>query len=106
MVMMPWTRTELQQAFKEFLGSENVYFRPPESKKLSYPCIVYDIRSGDTQFANNKGYIFHRSYDVQIIHKEADTDLIERFAFTFPKARFDRSFKVDNLNHENFVLYT
>lgn len=106
MVMMPWTRTELQQAFEEFLGSENVYFRPPESKKLNYPCIIFSIRAGDSQYANNKAYIFHRMYDVQIIHKEADTDLIERFAYTFPKARFDRAFKIDNLNHENFVLYT
>lgn len=106
MVTMPWTRAELQTAFEEFLGSPNVYFRPPESKKMAYPCIVYDVRSGDSRYANNSTYIFHRSYDVQIIHKEADTDLIERFVFTFPKSKFDRSFKMDNLNHENFILYT
>lgn len=106
MVTMPWTRSDLQEAFETFLGSGNVYFRPPESKKLKYPCIIYKIRTGDSQYANNATYIFHKAYDVQIIHKEADTDLIERFAFAFPKAKFDRSFKVDNLNHENFILYT
>lgn len=106
MAIMPWTRVELQEELEKFLGSKNVYFRPPESVKLKYPCIIYDVRAGDSQFADNKAYIFHRIYDVQIVHKEADTDLIERFAFTFPKCKFDRSFKTDNLNHENFVLYT
>lgn len=105
-MVMPRTRLELHEALVEFLGSENVYFRPPESIKLKYPCIIYNPKSGDSQYADNKTYVFHRSYDIQIIHKEADTDLVERFAFTFSKARFDRSFKTDNLNHDNFVLYT
>ena len=105
-MVMPWTRVELHEELVKFLGSNNVYFRPPESKKINYPCIIYDVRAGDSQFADNRTYIFHRIYDVQIIHKEADTDLIERFAYTFPKSKFDRSFKVNNLNHENFVLYT
>jgi len=105
-MVMPRTRVELHEAFAAFLGSENVYYRPPESKKLEYPCIVYMPHSGDSQYANNKTYIFHRSYDVQLIYKEADTDLPERFAYKFPKCRFDRSFKTDNLNHDNFVLYT
>lgn len=104
--MFPRTKDELQEAFVEFLGSNNVYFRPPESAKIKYPCIIFNIRSGDSQYADNKSYIFQRAYDVQIIHKSADTDLIERFIETFPKTRFDRSFKTDNLNHENFVLYT
>lgn len=102
----PRTRLELQAALEEFLGSENVYFRPPESKKLSYPCIVYDYRGGSHEYANNMTYRFNQSYDVQIIHKTADTDLIERFAYAFPKCRFDRSFQYNNLNHENFVIYT
>lgn len=105
-MMMPWTRVELQDALEDFMGSRNVYFRPPESVKLKYPCIIYNVRSGDSQYADNSTYIFHRSYDIQIIHKEADTDLIERFVFTFPKAKFDSSFAVDNLIHENFILYT
>lgn len=105
---MPWTRIELQEAFEEFMASNDghVYFRPPESTKLKYPCIIYRVKSGDSQYANNRSYIFHISYDVQIIHKEADTDLRERFISRFPKCRFDTSFIVDNLNHENFVLYT
>ena len=105
-MLMPWTRVELHQELVGFLGSNNVYFRPPESVKLKYPCIIYNVRSGDSQYADNISYIFHRSYDIQIIHKEADTDLIEKFVTAFPKSKFDRSFAVDNLVHENFILYT
>lgn len=106
MATMYRTREELHEAFAKFLGNNNVYFRPPESSKMKYPCIVYDIRGGETNYANNSAYIFHLSYDVQIIHKDPDSHRIEDFLYAFPKARFDRSFKVNNLNHENFILYT
>lgn len=106
MATMYRTREELHEAFIKFLGNNNVYFRPPESSKMKYPCIVYDIRSGEAEYANNATYIFHLSYDVQIIHKDPDSHRIEDFLYAFPKARFDRSFKVNNLNHENFILYT
>lgn len=97
-------RIELQNKLVEVLGSNRVYYRPPENIKLSYPCIVYNLRSGDAIYANNQTYKFTRSYDVQLIHKTADTDLIERLMFSFPHIRFENSFTFDNLIHENFVI--
>lgn len=99
------TRLELHAALVNFLGSENVYYRPPSSKKLKYPCIVYNLRPGESRYADNNTYVYHRSYDIQIIHKDVDNDFVEEFVYAFPKCRADRSFKENNLNHENFVLY-
>lgn len=98
-------RIELQYKLEEVLGSNKVYYRPPENIKLSYPCIIYRLRDGDIQYANNKPYTIKRSYDVQLIHKSADTDLIEALIGAFPYIRFENSFIFDNLIHENFVLY-
>ena len=98
-------RLELQEKLEELLGSENVHYRPPENKKLRYPCIIYNIRTGDTLFANNEPYRFIRCYDLTYIHKNADDDFTDRLAMSFPYLRFDRAFTIDNLYHDNFVLY-
>lgn len=98
-------RIELQYKLEEILGSNKVYYRPPENIKLSYPCIIYHLRNGDIEYANNKTYVFKRSYDLQLIHKTADTDLIEALLGAFSYIRFENSFIVDNLIHENFILY-
>lgn len=98
-------RLELQDKLEEILGSPNVYYRPPESLKLKYPCIIYNLKTGDTLFANNVPYRFTRCYDITFIRKEADSDLTDKIATSFPYIRMDRSFTSDNLNHDTFVLY-
>lgn len=98
-------RIDLQNKLQEVLSSDHVYFRPPENKKLVYPCIVYRVDDGETEYANNKAYIFKRRYEVQLIHKTADTDLIEALIEAFPYIRFQNSFTYDNLIHENYILY-
>ena len=98
-------RIELQQVLESIIGSNYVYYRPPESTKLKYPCIIYNLKSGVAHRADNANYIFKRCYDVQLIHKTADTDLVEALIGAFPYIRFDNNFITDNLIHENFVLY-
>lgn len=98
-------RLELQAKLESILGSARVYYRPPENIKLSYPCIIYNLRTGDTLFANNNPYRFTRCYDLTYIRKDADSDLTDTIAKSFPYIRFDRSFTVENLYHDNFVLY-
>ena len=51
-------RIKLHELLVSLLGTRNVYFQPPESIKLSYPCIVYKRSTGDTQFANDIPYTF------------------------------------------------
>lgn len=36
-------RVDLHRKFEIALGSKNVYFQPPESVKLKYPCIIYGL---------------------------------------------------------------
>lgn len=84
---------------------KNVYFQPPESVKMKYPCIVYHRATGDTQFANNIPYVRRPQYEVTMIDKDPDSPIIDNFWKTFPLARFSRHFTYDNLNHDSFALY-
>lgn len=97
-------RLELHEILCGILGSRNVYFQPPESIKMQYPCIVYDRNNGDTQFADDKPYEFRLAYEVTLIDKNPDNDAILKLA-ALPMSRFNRHYTADNLNHDSFVIY-
>ena len=82
----------------------NVYYQPPPSVKLKYPCIIYERRSGDTTYADNKPYRFDYSYTVTYIDPDPDSDVPLKIA-ELPMCKMDRCFTSDNLNHSIFVIY-
>lgn len=97
-------RVELQTFLENLLGSRNVYFQPPESFKLKYPCIVYQLLSMNSRKANNEKYKTEKCYSVTLIDKDPDS----RFADELQSIRycnFDRFFTSDNLNHWVFRFY-
>ena len=61
---------DLQREFQALC--KNVYFQPPESVKLSYPCIIYKRSAGDTRFADNKKYSYTAGYDVVVVEMDPD----------------------------------
>lgn len=97
-------RTELGQILRDILGSDNVYFQAPESMKLRYPCIMYELNSGDTQFADNLPYIYTKRYQVTVIDQNPDSEIPDKVA-QLPACTFSRYFRADNLNHYVFNLY-
>ena len=103
-------RLDLQEKFQEIIGvrsdgKANVYFQPPESIKLNYPCIIYQRSRGITNFANDMPYTYNQSYDVTLITKDPDSGLVEKLAMAFPMIEHSRFATVDNLNHDYFTLY-
>lgn len=99
------SRLKLHEELVDILGTRNVYFQPPESVKINYPCIVYERNGGDTQFANDKPYTFAHRYSVTVIDKNPDSDIIAKLALHFPLCIYDRHYTSDNLNHDVFNLY-
>ena len=104
MAKMENDRLALHEILCEALGSRNVYFQPPESIKMQYPCIVYKRSTGDTQFANDNPYTFRVRYQVTYIDKNPDSDVLEKIA-DLPMCTYDRHYTSDNLNHDIFNLY-
>ena len=80
-------RDGLSKILHEILGSDYVYFDPPESQRIHYPCIIYQRSSGDTDFANN-----------------VSSRIMDKLA-KLPMCTYDRHYTSDNLHHDIFNLY-
>lgn len=98
------TRIELHEILCNILGSRNVYFQPPESVKMQYPCIVYKRSAVNTRFADNEIYMRKKRYTVTVIDKNPDGEIPDKVA-SIPMCAFDRHFTSDNLNHDVFSIY-
>lgn len=97
-------RIELQAILEEILGSRNVYFQPPSSVRMSYPAIVYSRKRIDNLHANNSVYMQDHSYELTVIDKDPDSEIVSRVSELL-LCRFERHYKSDNLNHDVFTLY-
>lgn len=99
------SRLELHEELCELLGSRNVYFQPPESKKIEYDCIVYHRSGYNVKNANDNKYLLNDRYELEYIYRNPDSDLTKQIIKHFMYCRHDRHFVSDNLNHETFDLY-
>lgn len=98
------TRAELQSLLVGVLGTTNVYFQPPPTIKMVYPCIIYTRENAVTTFSNNKPYNNKKQYLVTVIDKDPDSKIPDKVA-QLPLCVFDRFYTADNLNHDVFKLF-
>jgi hypothetical protein len=99
------SRLELHEILCEILNNRNVYFQPPESVKLKYPCIVYSKSEPDTHNANNKLYIKTNKYDGVVIDYDPDSEIPDKIITYFPMSGLGKGYVKDNLNHTPFNLF-
>ena len=98
-------RLRLHDILMGIVGSGfKVYFQPPASLQMTYPCIVYKRDNLKTKFAGNKPYNRVNRYQVTVIAADPDSDIPEKLS-ALPMCTFDRSFPADDLNHEVYTLY-
>lgn len=96
-------RLRLQSELLQF--TSNVYYQPPESVKMTYPCFVYNLSRVASKFADNNNYINHKCYNLTYISRDPIDDLLERILSRFRYIRLDRTFNSDGLYHYVFVLF-
>lgn len=97
-------RLELQTILIGILGSEQVYFQPPPTVLMSYPCIVYQRDYELTNFADDKPYKTRRRYQVTVIDRDPDSVIPAKIA-ALPLCVYDRFYTADNLNHDVYKLF-
>lgn len=97
-------REELQSLLVELLKSDQVYYQPPESIRMTYPAIAYSKSRIDTRKANDKSYSMNTRYEVIVIDKRPDNPVIQKLLM-LPYCSYDRSYKSDNLNHDVLTIY-
>ena len=98
-------RLELQATLEEILGSRNVYFNPPESVKMQYNAIRYELSGKDIKRANNRLYVFTNKYDGVVIARDPDTTIPDQILSQFEMCSFGSPYVADNLYHYPFTLY-
>lgn len=96
-------RLDLSKVLRDVLGSDNVYFQPPPSKKIKYPCIIYERVRINTRFANNDPYKLDKVYQVTYIDNDPDSNMPDKLA-KLHQCVFERSYISDNLYHYAFRL--
>jgi hypothetical protein len=99
------TRLELHEELCDLLGSRHVYFQPPESLKLEYPCFVYSRNADFVHRANNQPYLYEHNYQLMYITDDPETEMPIRVLRRFQKCRSGGPFVSDNLNHFPFDIY-
>lgn len=98
------TPQELRSKLVELLGSEQVYYQPPEGQKMSYPAIVFYRSKIDKRTANNELYLKNKRYDLTVIANRPDNPVIDKI-LEMPYSYHDRQFKSDKCYHDVFTLY-
>lgn len=95
-------RPELQALFETMVP--NVYFQPPPSVQMEYPCIVYHRDYKSTEFADGMPYANRKRYQVTIIDRNPDSTIPDQVA-ALPMCVFDRFFTANQLNHDVYRLF-
>lgn len=107
------SRHELHYELRSLLGTTNetdptrarVYFQPPESIRLLYPCYIYRREPPDILRADNRLYGRVHKYGLIYITLDPDDPLIEATEEHFSMCRLSRPYAADGLNHYYYDLY-
>lgn len=97
-------RDDLKKALRTILGSKEVYFQPPESQRLTYPCIIYELGDYNLIHADNGKHHISEQYNITLITKLPD-ETIGKAILELPMCSFNRPFINDGLYHYVFTIY-
>lgn len=101
---MARTRVELDRLLRNTLGTTNVYFDPPESIKIKYPCIVYALGGNMERKADDKTYIRMKRYSLIYITQNADDPMVDTLE-DLDYCHLSRPYTADGLFHYAYDIY-
>lgn len=84
--------------------TDNVYFQPPSSTIMKYPCIRYTVHPDGVKHADNQKYVIRNCYKLTIIDGNPDSKIADDIK-QFPLCEMDSFYTANNLNHWVFTLY-
>lgn len=88
----------LTEVMEECGETPSLYYQPPESMRLTYPCFVYHFDSFQNRNADNVKYTTRVSFDVTYITR-SPTSRVPSRTNKIPLMSFDRYYTADNLHH-------
>lgn len=98
-------RLELHEKLMNILGSDKVYFQPPETLKMRYPCIRYSKARPKDEHADNIRYLHTSHYEMIVIDTDPDTDIPDKLVEQLEYCSINRYYTSNNLTHCALDLY-
>ena len=83
---------------------EHVYFQPPVSKKLTYPCIIYKLDNLNTRFADNGVYKLADEYSLTYVTRDPNDPNFHAIAM-LRYCTMTNTQSSDNLHHYYYRIY-
>lgn len=101
---MAGNRLDLQTVLENTLGSNKVYFQPPSTVSLVYPCIIYKRDKQKDFHADNILYTNKKKYIVTVIDPDPDSEIPDRI-MQLKYSSFNKHYAPDGLNHDVYELF-
>ena len=106
---MAKNRLDLHNIFIDILGTKGqeisrVYFQPPASVEMEYPCIIYKRSNRKNFFSGDRIYLGMNQYSVTVVDEDPDS-LIPSEIAKLRYCSFSTHFTVDGLNQDVYTLY-
>lgn len=98
------SRIDLQRLLENLLGSDHVYYDPPETVKIKYPAIIYSKNGVQSKRADDSRYQTLTRYDLIVIDRRPDNPVIEKL-LDLSYCSYDRHYASDNLHHDSLTIY-
>ena len=98
-------RFELHAKLETLIQSKHVYFQPPASVRLVYPCVVYTIGEGDVKRGNESIYQYVNSYILTLIYKHTTIAILDKVLKEVEMCKLNTTYCSENLNHYVFTVY-
>ena len=99
-------REDLDVLLRETIGypKRKIYFQPPESTKITYPCLIYEFGGLSTKHADDLPYFRAPYWEMTYITRDPDDEMIMKLS-ELPQCAMGRSFVADNLYHYPYTIY-
>jgi hypothetical protein len=90
----------------ESTNTGKVYFQPPSSVQLNYPCWVVERSKVYQPKANDKTYLFRPGYKCMYMNcDEPDPEVLEMISRRYERCQYQNHYVVDNVHHDVFLIY-
>ncbi len=99
------TRNRVHDILTSIIGDDRVYFQPPESIKLKYPCIIYNLSDTSNTYGDNISYLLNVGFDILLVDRDPESIYVTKL-LSVPYSTFNRYYVADNINHWSFTLTT
>ena len=97
-------RPELQTILENIEGVKKVYFDPPVTTNMEYPCIRFSLNTRNKLNANDRPYIKGESYIITFITRDvvSGTKVLDQLE-DLQYIEFSRPYVTDGLHHYVYI---